>query len=220
MDIFKIIGIFKEKDKFLSLSEIYEEYKARYSVEGYVDYRAALRNEINRNCADRALNLNDKRIFVSLNEKGKKGQLIGLYEWMYSRNFEDSVTNKNLINYQERIISSVQRNLEIKKKALERARYCCEIDSNHVTFERKSDGTQYTEVHHIIPLEYQKSEEFKNINLDCLTNVISLCCNCHNELHYGKNPERILKVIFDKRRKEFYSKGIYITLDRLFDFYK
>ena len=82
MDLLKIIEIFNNENRFLTLNEIYEEYSRRYDVSQYSDYKSAIRTEIYRNCVDRDLNTSNKTIFVSTDIKGTKGQRYGLVEWL------------------------------------------------------------------------------------------------------------------------------------------
>jgi 5-methylcytosine-specific restriction protein A len=75
------------------------------------------------------------------------------------------------------------RDSKKKAQALFDAYYCCEVDPSHITFIRKANGKKYTEAHHLIPMEYQK--DFSPVSLDVPANIVSLCSNCHNEIHYG-----------------------------------
>jgi 5-methylcytosine-specific restriction protein A len=70
-----------------------------------------------------------------------------------------------------------ERNPDVVAEALERANGACEKCGAAAPFNRKSNGTPYLEVHHIIPL----SETGK----DTIGNVKALCPNCHRELHFG-----------------------------------
>jgi 5-methylcytosine-specific restriction endonuclease McrA len=54
----------------------------------------------------------------------------------------------------------------------------CENCKNNAPFTRKSNGTPYLEVHHVIPL----SEDGD----DTVENTIALCPNCHRQIHYGE----------------------------------
>ncbi len=92
----------------------------------------------------------------------------------------------------------VPRNAEIKKRALARANYCCEIDKAHPTFVRRNSDKNYTEPHHLIPLEY--SAQFK-YTLDTGANIVSLCSNCHNQIHYGKDAEKLIIKLFEERKE-------------------
>ena len=102
-------------------------------------------------------------------------------------------------------------------KALYKSNFKCEINNNHNTFIRKSDGTPYMEPHHLIPIAYQ--DNFEN-SLDVEENIVSLCSNCHNEIHYGKNRMELIEYLYNKRKDFLKEKGIYITLEKLKEYYK
>lgn len=76
-----------------------------------------------------------------------------------------------------------KRNGKTAADALAIAHYACEADGSHKTFLRK-DGTPYTEPHHLIPLS--RFADFGNTSLNVKENIVSLCSNCHNLLHYGR----------------------------------
>lgn len=110
------------------------------------------------------------------------------------------------------------RDLSVSFNALCLANFLCEVDNNHETFIRKNIDIPYTEGHHIIPLKYQYM--FK-VNLDVEANIVSLCSTCHNRLHYGKDFDKILEIIFtDERKKRLKKCGIEITLEELISLYK
>lgn len=67
------------------------------------------------------------------------------------------------------------------------------------------------ETHHLIPLEYWKS--FDN-SLDVEANIVCLCSNCHNEIHYGVDAARLIKPLFEKRVRELKEAGIEIELEQ------
>lgn len=108
----------------------------------------------------------------------------------------------------------------IKAGALKKADYLCEFDNKHVTFIRKKSNLNYTEAHHIIPLAMQGEDKFKNVNLDCIENIVSLCSNCHNKLHYGKDYKNILKKIYELRCGQLRKCGIDISFEELLDYYE
>lgn len=109
------------------------------------------------------------------------------------------------------------RNPAISKQALKNAKYLCECGSDHVSFVRKSNGKNYTEPHHIIPMSAQGDFD---IDLDCLPNIISLCSNCHNRLHYGADIDDILYKIYEQRKEALSKYGINITFSELLSYYK
>ena len=109
------------------------------------------------------------------------------------------------------------RDRETSLRALAYARYLCEVDNAHPTFMRRNRAVNYTEPHHLIPLAY--SSEF-NSSLDVEANIVSLCSNCHNLLHYGRKYEIILKQLYDERKEELEKADIFISFDRLLEMYQ
>lgn len=105
--------------------------------------------------------------------------------------------------------SIVPRHQDRKINALVRAGYCCEIDKNHPTFKRRNSDKNYTETHHLIPLEY--SAEFQ-YTLDTEENIVSLCSNCHNQIHYGDGAEQLIKTLYEERREALKAAGIDETI--------
>lgn len=101
--------------------------------------------------------------------------------------------------------------------ALKIAEYKCEIDSEHPTFIRKKNNLPYTEPHHLIPMAYSDNFDF---SLDVEENIVSLCSNCHNQIHYGKNVEVILQPLYEKRKDLLARAGIYIAYAELLEMYK
>ena len=76
---------------------------------------------------------------------------------------------------------------------------------------------QYVEPHHLIPISYQ--DYFDN-SLDVEANIVSLCSNCHNEIHYGQDSGRLIEQLYKKRREELKKAGLDISLEQLLDLYK
>lgn len=109
-----------------------------------------------------------------------------------------------------------KRSAKVSANALNHACYKCEINNDHKTFLRKKDEIPYTEAHHLIPMSQQGNFEF---SLDIEENIISLCSNCHNEIHYGKNQNELLEKLFNERKDLLKSKGIEINLEELLSFY-
>lgn len=107
--------------------------------------------------------------------------------------------------------------------ALKRANYTCECNAMHPTFERKGTNIPYTEPHHLIPLHYY--EDFSN-SLDVEANIVSLCSNCHNQVHYG-DGSTILSQLLAQRQAELSAAGIdadvngnLIDVNKLLSYYK
>ncbi len=102
--------------------------------------------------------------------------------------------------------------------ALKIANYTCEIEGcSTKLFLRKSNGLPYTEPHHLIPMA--ASDDFPKASLDREQNIVSLCSNCHNEIHYGKESEKLIKQLFEKRKNMLEKIDIRIDLDKLKKYY-
>lgn len=96
--------------------------------------------------------------------------------------------------------------------ALAHANYRCEIDKNHFTFYRKKADVKYTEPHHLVPMAF--SDDF-DVSLDVEENIVSLCSTCHNQIHYGKDGDLLLKQLFEERNTLLKSVGINISFEEL-----
>jgi len=101
--------------------------------------------------------------------------------------------------------------------ALANAKHQCENDQYHQCFLRRSNETPYTEVHHLIPLCYY---DCFDVSLDVPENIVSLCGNCHNEIHYGKNAEAIITKLYNERKSKLEEAGIVLTLEELQEMYR
>lgn len=115
-------------------------------------------------------------------------------------------------------VNTFARSLQVSRYALKKANHMCEIDNSHFSFIRKNDGLKYTEPHHLIPMSMQ--EKFYPINIDIPENIVSLCSNCHNEIHYGKNANRLIEKLYEMRKDALAAKGITITLKELLSIYQ
>lgn len=108
------------------------------------------------------------------------------------------------------------RNGKVARNALVHANFKCEVDENHPTFIRKYSNIPYTEPHHLIPLKY--SDQF-DVSLDVEENIVSLCSNCHNQLHYGRDSEDILRKLYKARADYLQKAGIMLTEKELLEMY-
>ena len=107
------------------------------------------------------------------------------------------------------------RDAKKKKLAVSLAGYRCEFDPSHESFLTRKNKP-YMEGHHLIPFEYQKDFEE---DLDFIGNIFSLCSQCHNEIHYGKDAARIAGKLFELRKeklKEWYN----VSIDDIMEFYR
>jgi 5-methylcytosine-specific restriction endonuclease McrA len=139
---------------------------------------------------------------------------------------------------EEEIISNDQLHIDIKEftrkypekiKAIKNSKNKCalEILNRHcIYFERRNKiinipNERYLEVHHLIPL----SSTIPNSSFECLDkyeNMVCLCGNCHNQIHYGmeKDVELILKNLYELKERELKKVGLNIGIKKLISIYK
>ena len=146
-------------------------------------------------------------------------QLVRLVNSEVTYNNEQAEYNKTTKKpkYATRTSKLPIRDIKASRNALFMADYLCEIDSSHYVFKRKNSNINYTEPHHLIPLSAQKF--FPENSLDCEQNIVSLCCNCHKQVHYGSEIDSILKPLYEKRHMLLKEIGIDITYDQLKQYY-
>ncbi|MCQ2535170.1 MAG: hypothetical protein MJ172_11495 [Clostridia bacterium] len=133
---------------------------------------------------------------------------------------EDSIFAKDdLCDIQKTIVTTerFRRDVKVGRMALARANNLCEYNNKHESFIRYSDGNIYMEPHHLVPISQQ--DKFDH-SLDVPANVVSLCSNCHNCIHYGVDSEEMIEALYELRREELEESGIYITLDALKKMYR
>lgn len=110
-----------------------------------------------------------------------------------------------------------QRDKLVKKRALEKAHYLCELNPNHKTFINKIDGKPYMHGHHLIPLEF---EDLFPYSLDVEPNIVSLCSICHDEIHHGINYKSLIDKLYNQRKEALKECGIEIDdIQYLYDMY-
>ena len=68
----------------------------------------------------------------------------------------------------------------------------------------------------MVPMKY--SDDF-SVSLDVPANIVSLCSNCHNEIHYGKNYEQLIERLYERRKDLLRKVGIDISLEKLKEMY-
>lgn len=119
---------------------------------------------------------------------------------------------------QEITTTGFKRNIYIAQKAIELASHSCEVDSSHTTFISQRTKQSYVEAHHLIPIS--KSEDF-SVSLDQISNIVSLCPNCHMAIHRATYEERAILVdlLYQKRKKRLEADHIIINLDQLLSYY-
>lgn len=111
---------------------------------------------------------------------------------------------------------SYPRDRNISINALVHADFCCELDKSHTSFISQSTHKRYMEPHHLIPIG---KTDLIGMNLDREQNIVSLCSNCHNEIHYGENRKQLVEILFIQRKELLEEIGINIDLNSLLSFY-
>jgi len=109
-----------------------------------------------------------------------------------------------------------RRDRKVSANALTIAENLCEIDRAHPSFVRKNSDFPYSEPHHLIPVAFH---EMFTVSLDIEENIVSLCSNCHNQLHYGKDITPLLVKLYEQRADLLRSVGIDVSLQELLKMY-
>ena len=91
----------------------------------------------------------------------------------------------------------------------QQAQYKCDYKATHDTFPDKN-GNNFVEAHHVIPM--RKQGDFPEINLDQPENVVSLCPNCHRQIHNGEADSRVTVAEQLAKNKQVELKTIGIDL--------
>lgn len=124
--------------------------------------------------------------------------------------------NKELLFKKEGKIFRYNRDISKAKKVIIDANYKCTLNPNHESFITKNDKI-YMEAHHLIPICMQ---ELYDVNIDVEANILCLCSCCHRKLHFGKNIEDDLKILYNMRIKELQQNEIDISFEDLLKYYK
>lgn len=217
--------LLEDNESPMSLDEIYK--RIDYDFEGSKDYTAIIRRSIYNVCLDRDIrNVNLPILFFSIDPKGTKGNKYALIDWLdikegcnVSQNVIDEYVEEYTVHnpiYTEQNIMKFLRSKVTLMNALIIANHKCEFDSSHVSFYRRSNGEKYMEGHHLIPLKFQN--DF-NVSLDIEENIVSLCSNCHNEIHYGQFNERLIEKLYHEKVEKLSNRNIFISLDKLKEYY-
>lgn len=83
-------------------------------------------------------------------------------------------------------IDTYKRDPAVKLDVLTRADGSCELCGKPAPF-IKNSGEPFLEVHHIIPLA--------ETGPDTVENAVGLCPNCHREVHYGVDRDKLTKKL-------------------------
>lgn len=110
--------------------------------------------------------------------------------------------------------------VSVKANAIILSNYSCEFNKKHKSFIRKSNGKNYTIAFHLIPMERQSDDKYKDVSLDCESNVVSLCPNCYYKLLFGKEKNLILRTLYKQRKNLLLKSGIDLKYEELIEYYK
>lgn len=201
-----------DKDSFEELQLQLMEYRNNnYSNMDNLHFAYWLYDEFEKHITKEEIEKNND-LDNKLNEKIKKShQEVNLE---YETHPVDKLTPKIDKN---KMLKYYPRNPLMAQIALHNANCLCEYDTSHYCFVRRRDNTRYTEVHHLIPLCFY--DEFDK-SLDVPENIVSLCSNCHNEIHYGKDSEKLIIKLYNERKELLKKAGIEISLEDLLEKYK
>jgi len=163
-----------------------------------------------------------KKYAAEAEEQNADADLIrALHALLAQKNYTYQGYSEKPIKRQKPLVLNGQtvypRNRFVALNALYRANHSCELDSSHESFIRKNSNDKYMEVHHLVPMS--RSEEF-DVSLDREQNVICLCSNCHNEIHYGKRAKELVAAFYEQRKDQLKSVGIDISLGDLLKMYE
>jgi len=113
---------------------------------------------------------------------------------------------------------SPKRDPLVALNAKKNSHFMCEIDSNHKTFIAASSNNNYVEAHHLIPIGFQKKFIY---SLDVEANIVSLCPNCHQSIHFAKQEikEILVSKLYKSRFERLKSCNLYIELKDLISLY-
>lgn len=72
---------------------------------------------------------------------------------------------------------------------------------DHKTFKRRN-GTDYYEYHHFIQQYKSQKEDELNAIIRHPSNIICLCSNCHNKIHYGQKSEvnQMINILWNDKK--------------------
>jgi hypothetical protein len=104
----------------------------------------------------------------------------------------------------------------LARECLEAAGFDCEVGWTGNRFKSKASGRTYTEVHHLIPLKYQK--QFRK-SLDTMLNLCCLSPQAHRAIHHGTDEQVIQLLQHLLQKRPALKKQFQISEDILFRMY-
>lgn len=158
-------------------------------------------------------------------KKGTYIETVDIYEERYNNYNQYDIKIPDFIDkpqpipliYDNNDKNIISRRREVVTNALCLAEYKCEGNCDTKLFMNKKGISYYTEGHHLIPLCYQNVFDY---SLDVEANVVSLCPVCHSLLHYGKEPEQLIKQLYEKRKRRLEKCMLKINYEELLLLYR
>lgn len=115
----------------------------------------------------------------------------------------------------------LKRNGKYKDIAIQNSNFSCELGSKenqHNTFIWGNTKHNYVEGHHLIPMNaYAAFDQ----HIDCVSNIVALCPNCHRCVHHGSDSERkeLLLKLYNDRIVNLNKANIFLEFPQLLEFY-
>lgn len=131
-------------------------------------------------------------------------------------NVLNAVLNKDPRMLTPRERAKWARSAKLARKCLEAATCNCEAGWTGDRFKSKATGRTYTEVHHLIPLKYQR--QFR-ASLDTLLNLCCLSPQAHRAIHHGTDEQIIHLLQHLLQKRPALKKQFRISEDILFRMY-
>lgn len=85
-------------------------------------------------------------------------------------------------------VTQIARDLNVKNWVLVNAAGHCECCRQPAPFNKREDGQPFLETHHLILLA--------DGGPDTVQNTVAICPNCHRELHFGVNGEKLREQLY------------------------
>lgn len=106
----------------------------------------------------------------------------------------DEIEDREAIEVEVPRQRQIIRSRELAVLRMQKSRYKCEFDNTHQLFIAKATGCRFLEVHHIIPVRFQR--ELHGLKLDSINNLCCLCPNCHRAIHHAEDS--LVKTILNR----------------------
>lgn len=177
-----------------------------------------LRREVYHNLSTRDLHVNGNRRDSHAADDGTYQDVVNsininqpLEQVDYSPVLFNDTSHRNNVSHR------INTNPQLAAEVIARNSYDCFISREHHTF-IKSDGHQYMEAHHLIPVSQQEYFEYA---LDTAANIVPLCPICHRLLHHGRIDDirPVLRRLYEEHIEHLAQSGLEISFEQLLSYY-